>query len=218
MEWPLLASLAESDRERLLASTRRRSFAKGEVVVHEGDPADSLHLVESGRLAVRVTTVDGSSVTLNLLGAGSYFGELSLLDGHQPTRSATVVALEPAVTRVLSASGFAELRRDHRAAEQLLLTLLARRVEELSGRLLEMTYAGLDRRVYRRLHELAELYAEQPGPVTVPLTQELLADLVGGTRPSVNAVLQRLAGRGVVALGRGRITVADRGWLADRSR
>ena len=61
MEWPLLASLAESDRERLLASTRRRSFAKGEVVVHEGDPADSLHLVESGRLAVRVTTVDGAS-------------------------------------------------------------------------------------------------------------------------------------------------------------
>ncbi len=110
------------------------------------------------------------------------------------------------------------LRRDHRAGEQLLLTLLARRVEELSGRLLEMTYAGLDRRVYRRLHELAELYAEQPGPVTVPLTQELLADLVGGTRPSVNAVLQRLAGRGVVVLGRGRITVADRGWLADRSR
>ena len=57
-----------------------------------------------------------------------------------------------------------------------------------------------------------------PGPVTVPLTQELLADLVGGTRPSVNAVLQRLASRGVVELGRGRITVVDRGWLADRSR
>jgi len=128
-----------------------------------------------------------------------------------------VVALEPAVTRVLPASGFAELRRRHRAAEQLLLTLLARRVEELSSRLLEATYDGLDRRVFRRLHELAELYAEAPGPVTVPLTQELLAELVGGTRPSVNQVLQRLVARGVVELGRGRVTVTDRGWLADRS-
>jgi len=217
MEWPLLASLAPKDRDQLLASTRRRSFAKGEVVVHEGDPADSLHLVESGRLAVRVTTADGATATLNMLGPGSYFGELSLLDGHPPTRSATVVALEPAVTRVLPASGFAELRRNHRAAEQLLLTLLARRVEELSGRLLEATYDGLDRRVYRRLHELAELYAEQPGPVTVPLTQELLSDLVGGTRPSVNQVLQRLVARGVVELGRGRVTVTDREWLADRA-
>ena len=133
MEWSLLAALDEAERERLLATTRRRRFAKGEVVVHEGDPADSLHLVESGMLAVRVTTADGASATLNVLGPGSYFGELSLLDGHPPTRSATVVALEPAETRVLSASGFAELRRDHRAAEQLLLTLLARRVEELSA-------------------------------------------------------------------------------------
>lgn len=217
MEWSLLTALDDAERERLLATTRRRRFAKGEVVVHEGDPADSLHLVESGMLAVRVTTPDGASATLNVLGPGSYFGELSLLDGHPPTRSATVVALEPAETRVLSASGFAGLRRDHRAAEQLLLTLLARRVEELSSRLLEATYDSLDRRVYRRLHELAELYADTPGPVTVPLTQELVAELVGGTRPSVNQVLQRLVARGVVELGRGRVIVTDRAWLAERA-
>jgi CRP/FNR family cyclic AMP-dependent transcriptional regulator len=72
--------------------------------------------------------------------------------------------------------------------------------------------------VYRRLHELAELYAEQPGPVVVPLTQELLAELVGGTRPSVNQVLQRLVALGVVELGRGRLTVTGRGWLADHAR
>jgi CRP-like cAMP-binding protein len=217
MEWSLLATLDEAERIALLATTRRRVFGKGEVVVHEGDPADSLHLVESGMLAVRVTTADGDSATLNVLGPGSYFGELSLLDGHAPTRSASVVALEPAVTRVLAASSFADLRRQHRAAEQLLLTLLARRVEELSSRLLEVMYDGLDRRVFRRLHELAELYAENPGPVTVPVTQELLAELVGGTRPSVNQVLQRLVAHGVVELGRGRVTVTDRGWLADRA-
>lgn len=218
MDWPLLASLPEAERDRLLATTRQRRFARGETLVSEGDPGESLHLVESGRLAVRVTTAEGDVATLNVLGPGDYFGELSLLDARPPRRSASVVALEAATTRSLSASGFRELRHRHRAAEQLLLVLLARRVEELSARLLEATYDGLDRRVHRRLHELTRLYAEGPGPATIPFTQELLAELVGGTRPSVNQVLQRLVGDGVVELGRGRVVVTDRAALADLAR
>ncbi|MEO5853672.1 MAG: Crp/Fnr family transcriptional regulator [Nocardioides sp.] len=218
MEWALLASLGEDDRQTVLATTRRHRFARGDTLVHEGDPADSLHLVESGRLAVRVTTPDGERATLNVLGPGDYFGELSLLDGRAPTRSASIVALESAETHSLSATAFRELRHRHRAAEQLLLTLLARRVEELSGRLVEALYDGLDRRVHRRLGELADTYAGgRPGPVVVPLTQELLAELAGGTRPSVNQILQRLAAEGVVELGRGRIVVHDRDALAHRT-
>ena len=216
MEWPLLASLSESDRRDVLANTRRRRFAKGEVAVHEGDPADSLHLVVSGRLAVRVATSGGDNATLNILGPGDYFGELSLLDGRQPARTASIVALEPAETLSLAASAFNELRQRHRGAEQLLLTLLARRVEELSARLLETMYDGLDRRVCRRLVELGRVYADSDGseaPVVVPLTQEQLAELVGGTRPSVNQVLKRLAERDVIEIGRGRVTVLDRAWL-----
>ena len=220
MEWPLLASLKESERHELLTNTRRRRFAKGEVVVHEGDPADSLHLVVSGRLAVRVATSSGDNATLNILGPGDYFGELSLLDGRQPARTASIVALEPAETLSLAASAFRELRLRHRGAEQLLLTLLARRVEELSARLLETMYDGLDRRVFRRLVELSRVYAQPVNqtddprtPVVVPLTQEQLAELVGGTRPSVNQVLKRLAERRVIEIGRGRVTVLDRAWL-----
>lgn len=219
MEWPLLSSLDEGERRELLATTRRRTFGRGEVLVHEGDPADSMHLVESGRLAVRVTTPDGETATLNVLGPGDYFGELSLLDGKTPTRSASIVALEAAQTRSLSATHFRELRHRHRGAEQLLLALLARRVEELSARLLEVMYDGLDRRVHRRLAELARLYADRAdGPVVVPLTQEHLAELVGGTRPSVNQVLQRLASEDIVELGRGRIVVLDRSGLARKAR
>lgn len=220
MEWPLLASLSESDRRDVLANTRRRRFGKGEVLVHEGDPADSLHLVVSGRLAVRVATSSGDNATLNILGPGDYFGELSLLDGRQPARSASIVALEPAETLSLAASAFRELRQRHRGAEQLLLTLLARRVEELSARLLETMYDGLDRRVYRRLVELGRVYADSDdpeAPVVVPLTQEQLAELVGGTRPSVNQVLKRLAEREVIEIGRGRVTVLDQAWLERRA-
>lgn len=212
MEWPLLASLDDEQRHELLATTRRRTFVRGEVLVHEGDPSDSLHLVSSGRLAVRVSSEYGDHVTLNVIGPGDYFGELSLLDDQRHVRSASVVALEPAETRSLSAAVFGELRRRHRGAEQLLLTLMARRVEELSARLLEALHDGLDRRVHRRLRELAAIYAEgaDQRSVTIPLTQELVAELVGGTRPSVNQILQRLVADRVVELGRGRIIVVDR--------
>lgn len=219
MEWPLLASLPDEERKRVIGAARRRRYRRGEVIVHEGDPSDSLHLVAVGRLAVRVSTVDGEAMMLNVLAPGDYFGELSLLDQAPPRRTATVAALEPAETLSLSATEFRALRARHPQADQLLLTLLGRRVEELSQRLLQATYDGLDRRVHRRLLELVELYADGPDhPVVVPLTQEQLAELVGGTRPSVNQVLQKLASRGVVSIGRGRVTVVDRAWLAARAR
>ncbi len=218
MDWPLLASLGETEREAVLAATRVRCFDRGEVLVREGDPADSLHLVEAGRLAVRVTTREGERATLNLLGPGDYFGELSLLDGRTPVRSASIVALEAARTRTLPAPAFRDLRERSRGAQQLLLLLLARRVEELSGRVVEVMYDSLDRRVHRRLHDLVDLYAEDAaGPVLVPLTQELLAELVGGTRPSVNQVLQRLVSQSIVELGRGKIKVVDRAALARKA-
>ncbi len=77
-------------------------------------------------------------------------------------------------------------------------------------------YVGVDRRVYARLSELAEVYAHDAGPVTVPLTQSQLADLVGGSRPTVNQALQRLAEQGVVELGRGGVTVRDQTSLRRR--
>jgi CRP-like cAMP-binding protein len=67
----------------------------------------------------------------------------------------------------------------------------------------------VDRRVHRRLLELAHSYGPADGSVTVPLSQAQLADLVGATRPSVNQVLQRLAELQVVRLGRSRIEVLD---------
>ena len=93
--------------------------------------------------------------------------------------------------------------------DQILVDLLADRVRELSDRLLETMYVGLDRRLYRCLLRLGEVYADRDRPRrSCPLTQDQLSDLVGGTRPTVNQMLQRLrtsassswAGAGVVVL------------------
>ena len=203
----------DAERRELLSAAQRRSFARGEVVFHEGDPADTLHLIESGRLAVRIGTPSGEVAMLNVLSPGGFFGELSLLHSASSRhRSATVVALEPATTLAISSAAFHRLCAKHPRIERLLVSMLATRIEQLSGRLVEALYVGLDRRIYRCLLELADIYSTdgQDPPWVIPFTQEHIADLVGGTRPSVNQVLQKLVAQQIVELGRGRVVVVDR--------
>src|SRR4051794_5646859 len=211
MEWGLLSSLPDEDRQQIVSAARRRSFARGEVLVHDGDPADSLHLIESGRVAVRIATPTGERATLNILSPGDYFGELSLVRrGADRRRTATGGAPEPTEPPVVSVAVFEELCRTEPAFDRLLVVALARRVGQLSGRLLAARYVGLDRRLYRCLLDLARVYAPKDGAqATIPLTQEHLADLVGGTRPTVNQILQRLSAQNIVAVQRGRVVVRD---------
>jgi CRP-like cAMP-binding protein len=213
----VLRSLPDEDRKRLLRAARTNTYARRQVLVHEGEASDDFHIVLDGRVAIRVTTASGDSAIVNILGPDDHFGEVSLLadtQGAVPARTATVVALERVRTMSIPASVFHELRERNPGLERLVSGLLARRVDELSGQLREAMYDPLDRRVVRRLSRLASLYATSSGPVTIPLTQDELAQLAGGTRPSVNQVLQGLVQRGLVELGRGRVVVTDPARLA----
>lgn len=209
--WRLLEPLRADDREALLAVARRRTFARNEVLCHEGDPADSLHLVEAGHLAVHAGLASGETATFTILSPGDYFGELALLRADH-RRTATVTALEPSRTLVIAAGAFDALCRVNPGAERVVSTVLADRIDILSRRLLEAMYESLDRRVCRRLLELARSYVGSvgsAGSVTIPLSQTQLAGLVGATRPSVNQVLQRLVQLEVISLSRSRIEVLD---------
>lgn len=218
VEFPLLAVLPTELQDRVLATARRRRFEKREVVVHEGDVADTLHLVASGRLAAHVSTPNGQVATLNVIKAGGYFGEISLLERGKPRRTATIVALEPTETLSISRSAFQKLRETYPAVQHLLTMALAESVDRLSQRLLEVMYDGLDRRVYRQLLVLGDVYADpaSSNEVTIPLTQEVLAEFVGSARPSVNVILKKLEDQGLLRIERGRITILDRRTLAAR--
>ena len=210
--WRLLEPLRDDDREAFLAVARPRTFARNEVLCHEGDPADSLHLVEHGHLAVHAGLASGATATFTVLSTGDYFGELALLRADH-RRTATVTALEPSRTLALAATAFDALCRRSPGIERIVSALLADRIDILSRRLLETMYESVDRRVYRRLLELARSYrgpdGGSDGTATIPLSQTQLANLVGATRPSVNQVLQRLAELQVVGLSRSRIEVLD---------
>jgi CRP-like cAMP-binding protein len=205
----VLRSLPDADAKLLLRAGKVHEYERREVLVHEGDVADSFHIVLDGRAAVRVTTPAGESAIVNILGPDEHFGEVSLLGREEPRRTASIVALEAVRTLSIPAAVFRDLRERNPRLEQLVSSILARRVDELSAQVLEAMYDSLERRVVRRLSALAGIYRGSSPEVTIPLTQDELSQLVGGARPSVNQVLQRIVDDGVIELGRGRIIVRD---------
>jgi CRP/FNR family cyclic AMP-dependent transcriptional regulator len=209
MQWPILAGIPDDDARRVLQIARRRTFERREVVFHHGDPADTLHLVHTGRFAVRIQTALGDTVMLSLVGPGETFGEIALLDDVGP-RSATVVALERAETRAIHKIDFDALRVRHPGVADILARALALRVRRLSDLLLEAHYIPADRRVLRRLAEFAAA-----GGV-IPLTQEELSNLAGTSRATVNRVVRDAQARGELDVRRGRIEVVDAGALSAR--
>jgi CRP-like cAMP-binding protein len=120
-----------------------------------------------------------------------------------------VVALDAAETLAVPRGAFNRLRRERPEVEHLLSQLLAERVDALSRRLIETLYLGVERRVALRLVELATIYADGGGAIVVPLSQDVLADVAGATRPTVNQALKRLVAARAVELRRGRIVVPD---------
>jgi CRP/FNR family transcriptional regulator, cyclic AMP receptor protein len=204
MEWELFAGVPAEDVRRLLEIARRRTFARGEVVFHRGDPANALHLIVAGRFAVAITTPLGETAMLGVHGPGDAFGELALVSGGETVRSATVSALEQAETRSVLSNDFARLRREQPSVDAVVAAILAERVRRLSEQVTEAYYLSAEARVLRRLHDLAELYGG-----TVPLPQEALAELAGTSRATVNRVLREQAQRGTVSLGRSKVVVLD---------
>ena len=128
VEWELLRGVPTPDVRRLLAVARRRTFSRGEVVFHEGDPADSLHLIAKGRFAVRVRTPPGDEAVLTLCGPGEAFGELALVSGAEAVRAATVEALEAGETHAVYRREFDRLRQEHPGVTDVLVAVLAEQV------------------------------------------------------------------------------------------
>ncbi|MEC3954201.1 Crp/Fnr family transcriptional regulator [Nocardia sp. CDC153] len=211
-EYALLASLTPDERREVIASCVLRRFKRREILCHEGDPGDTLHLVRSGLLLIRVTTPLGSTATLTMIGPGDSFGELAVLS-PDARRTATVAAAENAETLSITRDRLQALRAANPGIDQMLTTTLVEQIRRLSATVLEALYLPVETRVVRRLANLARIYGG-PAPIAeIRLTQDDLASMAGTTRVTANRVLRELEDRGIVSLGRGRITVTDRAKL-----
>ena len=159
----------------------------------------------------------GEPATLAVCGPGDMFGEMALI-GENARRSATVEALEEAETFCVYEGEFERLRRTYPSVGEVVASFLVHEIWALEERLLEALYLPVERRVLRRLSELARVYAEgDDGAIEIPLTQEEIAGLAGSTRATVNAVLRDPQARGLVELARGKTRILDREGLSHRA-
>jgi CRP-like cAMP-binding protein len=208
----LFADLDETSLDLCASALRPRRFRKGETIFHSGDPGDALFLVGDGAVKITIPPDDGSEpAILTTIGAGGFFGELSLLDGAP--RSATAVALEPTETYVL--------RRD--AFDTLLVTLVGE-IRRLTAQVEDLHFLDLPGRLARHLLRTIAL-REGRDPATVddltgeyrlpwPYTQSELAGMIGGSRQSVNRLLADLVDEGLVRFDGDDIVIPDAARLA----
>jgi CRP-like cAMP-binding protein len=191
----------------VLAIARRRTFRRGEVVFHQDDPADSLHLVVEGRFGIARRTAIGEDTLLAIYGRGEAFGELALVSGRE--RSATVTALEEGETLCVHRIDFDELRARHSSVDRVLVTLLARQLQRMNQLLSEAFYENARRRVLRRLLELGSVEGES-GKEEIRITQEQLGALAGASRATVASVLAAERAHGTIEVKRGVTILHDR--------
>ena len=216
MEWSILDALSQADRQALLAEARRRRFATHEVVFHEGDAGDSLHLIVRGRVGVQVSTPLGEKTLIRIIGSGGWFGELSMITPGE--RNATIVALEPLETLAIRREQAVELRKKVPEFEARLVAALVEEIRRITAFLLSALYVPVDKRLYQRLVELDRIYQDGSGTTHVPLTQEEIAELVGTTRPTANKHLRTAARAGAITMRRGAIDIIDVGALSKMAR
>jgi CRP/FNR family transcriptional regulator, cyclic AMP receptor protein len=194
--------------EEVLAGARRRTFERGDVVFHKGDPGDSIQVIARGHFALRLITPRGDVCMTRIFGPGDMFGRVAL-GTVEAVREATVVSLDESETYELFRKQLDELRAAHPSVNDALIAMAGLELRTVSLRLLEALYVDADRRVRRRLLELGEHYRDGSEISAIPLTQEDIAALAGTSRATVSRVLAEEERRGTIAKRRRSIELVD---------
>lgn len=205
---PFFSSLAEADALKLLQRTHCRQFADGQEIFRKDDPGDGFYGVLSGSVAFTVGSVDGRELTLNVLGAGEFFGEIALLDGKG--RSATAVARDACELLFIPRGDFLDFFSQRPQAMVGIIELLCARLRLATDHAADMAFLDLSRRLAKRLVWLLD---GAPSAAGLRISHAELASMLGVSRERVTRQLSAWSGEGILDQGRGRIVVRDRGAL-----
>ena len=198
------------DLQALVEVGQERRYRKGAYLMLQGDPLHTVHLFVEGWAKVVLTTAAGHNVLLTILGPADLVGDFEALEGV--ARSASVVALEPVTTRVVTDEQFLHYLGAHpRAALDLLRTFI-HRIRVADRRRIEAGLLDTPRRLGALLLELAERHGRPTAhgtTIAIALSQEELSSMIGASRDSVTRALTALRSRGWVATSRRSITITD---------
>ena len=202
---PLFRSLTENQLASIGANAAWRLFEKGEVIVRQGELADSFFVIASGKVKVYMTEGD-REVILKTLSAGEYFGELPMFD--QEPRSASVAVIERCHLQTLSYKSFQNVMEGSADIARRVLETLAKRLRDADRKISTLALMDISSRVSRTLLELA-IVTNGRKVVGEPFTQKDLAGMVGASREMVNRTLRDLMQQGFIDVQRRSITILN---------
>lgn len=212
----LFGALDESQLDRLIEQSTTRQLKNREELCHKGDEGTQLYLIQSGRLKVVTTSLEGSDLTFTVMGPGEVVGELALLGAG--IRTATISALEKCDLLVIERRDFLQILRENAEVGIQLLQILARRVARLSETMEDSQFLNLPARLAKKLLGLARAYGKEEADgvrIALKLSQSELADLVATSRESVNKQIGAWREEGILSMEAGRITLHQAETLED---
>jgi CRP/FNR family transcriptional regulator, cyclic AMP receptor protein len=205
----LFADLREEELSALADCLGRRVFARDAILFHQGSPAQSLYLIESGAVRIFADGEMGQEITLDIHGPGECFGETALLDGN--VRLTSAMALEKTVTYALSRDDFLRCLELHPQVTRQVMALLAHRLERVTAYAENLAFLNVAGRVAAVLLELAARYGAEADSLEpdVHLTQAELASWVCASRERVNRVLHTYRDLGLITMEGHTIVITD---------
>jgi CRP/FNR family transcriptional regulator, cyclic AMP receptor protein len=183
-----------------------RHYPGNTVLVTEDDRADTLFIILSGHVKAYGAHADGREVIYSTLGAGEYFGELTL-DGD--ARSASVMTLAPTTCAVVPGAELRDFMAQHPDFALHLVKHLIGRLRESTAMVKSLALDDVYGRIARLLNKLARSDGQDPGVRVLPekLTQQDIAERVGSSREMVSRVFKPLLEGGYVEMRQGRVAL-----------
>ncbi|MGB7548945.1 MAG: Crp/Fnr family transcriptional regulator [Terracidiphilus sp.] len=175
---------------KLLGGRSRHEYLTGESIFSQGDPANAVFYIQSGKVKLTVVSMSGKEAVIAHLPSASFFGEASL--AGETYRSASASALQSStIVRIDKTVMQNLLHREAEFAEQFLAHLLSRHLR-MQADLVDHLFNSSEKRLARLLMLMANFgQASKPIPVIAKISQETLAEMIGTTRSRVSFFLNR---------------------------
>jgi len=191
---------------KLSAGKSSREYLTEESVFSQGDAADAVFYIQSGKVKLTVVSNSGKEVVVAILLAGNFFGEGCL--AGQPLRMATASTLERStIIRVNKQAMVTLLHQEPEITERFLAYVLSRNIR-MEADLVDQLFNSSEKRLARLLLLMANFGQEsKPIPLIAKMSQETLAEMIGTTRSRVSFFMNRFREMGFIEYNSGGMHV-----------
>jgi CRP/FNR family cyclic AMP-dependent transcriptional regulator len=206
----LFAGLSPDERTAVVALARIRTFNAGETVFAIGSPGDQMMALLSGTIRISVSSSRGKELLLAVIQPGEVFGELAVLDGKE--RSANAVAETACTVAILDRRDVLSFFERNPSAWLSLVKVLCQRLRHTDQVFAEVALLEIPVRLAKTMLRVLNWEADSAlaEPAKIRFSQRELANMLGGSRESVNKCLRNWQRTGLVRISEGSIVITDR--------